>query len=287
MFTDIEGFTRLTSGFTRKDVDILLRVQHKIVETAITAFGGHIIKNLGDGYMIVFESPTNAVLAGLEMQRAVARHNKIPSDKHFRMRIGLNSGDVQEIGGDVFGEPVNMAARICAVARSDSVFLSNSVYLTMNKSEIAVVPFGEKVLKGITEPVTIYQAIVEPVAAEKKLTRRLMHADKMVAAAIRATQTTQKRRTWSGGQRVSYGVVTVLAGFLILVSSSGTDRRGVIVSSQQNIEGPEETIVLALSTGDEDTGESTPSAELTGNTEDAERDQPPGLEKKPDSPRKE
>ena len=154
----MEGFTSRTSGLSRQQIDSLLGVHERITATATKEYGGVIVKNLGDGYMITFNSPTNAILCAKKIQQDVAVHNAgVAKTEQFRLRIAANSGEVSFKEGDVFGEPVNVAARLMAQTDAGDIAFTESVYLAMNKTEIQVAVAGVKVLRGIPEAVKVYR----------------------------------------------------------------------------------------------------------------------------------
>ncbi len=163
MFTDMKGFTSLTSGLSRKETDYLLSAQTSIITSLAKHHKGRVVKNLGDGHMILFGSPTNAVLCGLRIQDAIAKHNARAKVATIELRIAINSGEMTAKHGDVFGEPVNIASRILGVTKPGEVYFAESVYLSMNKKEIIAEKAGEHELKGVPEKIQLYRALREPV----------------------------------------------------------------------------------------------------------------------------
>ena len=161
MFTDMKDFTRRTHAQSREENLILLERHESIIRPIVINFKGRIIKNLGDSFLVIFESPTNALLCAIEIQKKLAEHNKktTDADKRIELRIGLNAGEVNLSESDVMGNPVNIAARVVSITEVNRIFFTEAVYLTMNKSEIGYEYFGEKVLKGIQEPVKFYTVV--------------------------------------------------------------------------------------------------------------------------------
>lgn len=157
MFTDVVGFTRLTSRLSRADMRQLMQVHDRTVLPIVNAYGGQKIKSIGDAFLIGFRSPTDAVLCGMAIQDAVAeqRAGAVP-DLH--LRVALSAGDVRVERGDVFGEAVNVASRIESLTPPDAVYFSESVYLAMSKADLAVDRVGEQQLRGIPDPVIVYRA---------------------------------------------------------------------------------------------------------------------------------
>lgn len=162
-FTDIKGYTEATSAQTLVQNARLIKTVDTLVAPVVRAFDGNIVKSIGDAYMITFRSPTEAVRCAIAIQDRIAGYNTENREKKpegIHLRIALNVGEVRVHRGDVFGEPVNVASRIESVTPADEIYVSESVYLTMNRSDLPLAKVGDFELKGVTEPVTLYR--VEP-----------------------------------------------------------------------------------------------------------------------------
>jgi class 3 adenylate cyclase len=158
LITDIKGFTDKTSHKSRAEIQTLLDKHKEIVLPVILGRGGKLVKTMGDAFLATFESPTNAVLAGVEAQAALAVYNKgKPAKNRIEIRVAINQGEVNIIENDVFGEPVNITARIEAVADAGDVFFTEAIYLAMNKNEVPSSEVGLLQLKGIPEKVRVYR----------------------------------------------------------------------------------------------------------------------------------
>ncbi|MBI5624204.1 MAG: RDD family protein [Elusimicrobia bacterium] len=171
LMTDIKGFTDKTSRRTRSEIQDMLEEHKSLVLPVLEEHGGRLIKTIGDAFLMVYESPTDAVLAGVEVQETLAKRNEgLSDDARLDIRIAINSGEVNLADDDVFGEPVNITARIQGVSQPGEVFFTEAVYLTMNKSEVPSSEVGLLQLKGIHEKVRVYKVrrespAVGPVAA--------------------------------------------------------------------------------------------------------------------------
>ncbi len=158
LLTDIKGFTDKTSQRSRADIQKLLDDHRDVVLPVLQGKGGRLIKTIGDAFLMVFDSPTDAVLAGIQAQEALAKHNAAVSEiDRIEIRIAINTGEVNLVEGDVYGEPVNIAARIEGVAEAGEVYFTESVYLSMNKTEVPSAEVGLLQLKGIPEKVRVYK----------------------------------------------------------------------------------------------------------------------------------
>lgn len=167
LLTDIKGFTDKTSSKTRAAISTMLDEHRAVVLPLLEARGGHLIKTIGDAFLMTFESPTNAVLAGVSVQEALTKLNegRAPEDR-LDIRIAINSGEVNLMENDVFGEAVNITARIEGIAEAGQVYFTEAVYLSMNKAEVPSSEIGLMQLKGIPEKIRVYKVRREdPVGA--------------------------------------------------------------------------------------------------------------------------
>lgn len=163
LISDIEGFTDKTSHLTRQELGRLLRLQDQLVRPIIIRFNGKVIKTIGDAYLVTFTSPTNAVLCGMHIQEILAQHNKNSHPKaRLHMRIAINSGEVNVIDQDVYGTPVNIAARLQALTQPGKVFLTQATYTAINPIEAEAMYLGPTHLKGISESIKVYVAVSSP-----------------------------------------------------------------------------------------------------------------------------
>lgn len=158
LLTDIKGFTDKTNKKSRADIQRLLDEHRETVLPVLQGRGGRLVKSIGDAFLMTFESPTDAVLAGVGAQEALARRNAgRPEEDFIEIRVAINAGEVNLVEGDVFGEPVNITARIEGVAEAGEVYFTEAVYLAMNKSEVPSSEVGLLQLKGIPEKVRVYK----------------------------------------------------------------------------------------------------------------------------------
>src|SRR5688500_9832785 len=136
MFTDIKGFTDRTSQVPREELRDLLSKHDTLLRPMFSAFRGRVIKTIGDAFLVVFGSPTDAVVCGMAVQEVLRKHNaSVGETDRFHVRVAVNVGDVEERGSDVFGEAVNLASRLEGIAEAGEVWFTEAVYLTMNRHE--------------------------------------------------------------------------------------------------------------------------------------------------------
>jgi len=158
VFTDIQGFTERTSQQTLEQNQGLLQVHSDLLRPLFGAFGGKVIKSTGDGFLVTFESPTQAVLCCVAVQDRLWDHNRLATPaERLDLRVAVNVGEVRLDSNDVFGEPVNIAARVEHLAEAGEVFFTEAVYLAMNKAEVPAQEVGAFELKGIPGKIRIYK----------------------------------------------------------------------------------------------------------------------------------
>ena len=158
VFTDIKGFTERTSRQTLEQNETLLHTHSTLLAPVFRAFGGRIIKEIGDAFLVTFESPTQAVLAGVALQDKLWAHNRGKAgDDRIDVRVAINCGEVRLENNDIFGEPVNIAARVEGLADAGEVYLTEAVYLSMNKAEVPSEEVGLFDLKGIPGKIRVFK----------------------------------------------------------------------------------------------------------------------------------
>src|SRR6476619_6608087 len=151
MFNDIAGYTALMGDDEKKAFEVL-RKSREIQQPLIKQFSGKWIKEIGDGVLASFDTVTDAVLCASTIQQACMHISGL------KLRIGIHQGEVVFEGDDVFGDGVNIASRIQAIATPGAIYISGSVQNNIsNKKEIATRYVKEENLKNIKEPVRIYE----------------------------------------------------------------------------------------------------------------------------------
>ena len=158
MFTDVEGSTRLlsTRGFTESHE--IMKAYEAIIEEKVAEHAGRRIKGLGDGLMISFGSVRHGVECALDVQKAIVEYSKQNPERKIRVRIGLNTGEVVEEAGDIFGAAVNVAARVAGKARGGEILVSDVVrQLVGPMAEMKFELRGRYRLKGFPDRWRLHQ----------------------------------------------------------------------------------------------------------------------------------
>ena len=150
VFSDIVDFTA-TMARDEQAALAILATATGIQRQAVAAHRGVLLKELGDGILASFGSVSNAVAAAQEIQRAVGEAGT------FRLRIAIHLGEVIRTGADVFGDGVNLASRLLHAAQPGGIVVSQAVFENVrNKGGVVVEPLGERVIRGLDEPVRVY-----------------------------------------------------------------------------------------------------------------------------------
>ncbi len=137
MFTDISGFTRHTETISRDALMERLETHNALLMPIVAHFDGRLIKTIGDAFLITFESPTNAVQCGMLMQHRLREFNAGKTEhEQIHIKVSVNAGEVAVTETDVFGDPVNVAAKIEKATSPDEIYFTEAVFLAMNKAEV-------------------------------------------------------------------------------------------------------------------------------------------------------
>src|SRR5688572_10464495 len=161
MFTDIVGYTALMGEDEQKAFD-LLRKNRQTQQPIIKQFNGIWIKEIGDGVLASFHTVTDAVLCASDIQQACGN---IPD---LKLRIGIHQGEVVFEDNDVFGDGVNIASRLQALAPVGGIWISDSVYNNIaNKKDIKTKFVRAEILKNVREQIRIYEVITNDISTEQ------------------------------------------------------------------------------------------------------------------------
>ncbi len=154
MFTDIVGYTALM-GHDEEKAFVILNKNRALQKPIIEQYNGKWIKELGDGVMASFNTVSDAVNAAIKIQE------NCNTAKEFQLRIGIHQSEVIFENDDVFGDGVNIASRIQAIAKPGCIYVSESVHHNVsNKKDITTKFIKEETLKNVTEPVRMYEVMI-------------------------------------------------------------------------------------------------------------------------------
>jgi class 3 adenylate cyclase len=155
---DVAGYSRLMGADEEGTLERLKAHRRQLIDPKITEHHGRIVKTTGDGLLVEFASVVDAVRCAAEAQRAmVDREPDLPDDRRIRFRIGINLGDVIADGDDIFGDGVNVAARLEALAEPGGICISRTVRDQIrDKLAYQFEDLGEQSVKNIARPIRVY-----------------------------------------------------------------------------------------------------------------------------------
>ncbi|MHB2208094.1 adenylate/guanylate cyclase domain-containing protein [Methylobacterium sp. CM6257] len=210
LLTDVVGYSRMICKDEAGTLRRLKALRRDVIEPQVAAAHGRVVKSTGDGVLVEFHSSVRAVACAVAMQRAAAAHNaNIPEDQAMRMRIGINLGDVvAEPDGDLYGDGVNVAARLEPLAEPGGLCISRSVHdQVRDKLPYCFEDRGKLELKNIARPIGVFTLSAEAVAASSGPSE-----DDELEQASRAVATKDRwRRIWPA----------LAAGLLCLAAAAG------------------------------------------------------------------
>jgi TolB-like protein/class 3 adenylate cyclase len=170
---DVAGYSRLMGADEEGTLERLKALRHELLDPKIAEHHGRIVKTTGDGVLVEFASVVDAVRCAIEVQQAMLERNTgVEADNRIELRIGINLGDVIVEGDDLYGDGVNIAARIEALADAGGVLVSNTVHdHVRDRLPFVFEDLGEQQVKNIARPVRVYRvrdvgaAVKSPLAA--------------------------------------------------------------------------------------------------------------------------
>ena len=156
---DVSGYSRLMGMNEERTLKRLMGHRRALVDPKIAEHHGRIVKTAGDGILAEFASIVDAVRCAVEMQRGMAERNSgVPIDERLEFRVGINLSDVIVEGDDIYGDGVNVAARVEALADAGGVLVSNTVYdHVRDRLPFVFEDLGEQRVKNIARPVRVYR----------------------------------------------------------------------------------------------------------------------------------
>jgi TolB-like protein/Tfp pilus assembly protein PilF len=161
---DVVGFSRLMESDEAGTLATLKSRRRNVLEPLVSQYQGRIFKVTGDGVLAEFGSAVNAVQCAIDLQQKMNGANAgLPVDRHVILRIGINLGDVMVDAGDLYGDGVNIAARLEAMAEPGGILISGTAHdYIRNKVKAAFDDLGAQALKNIADPVRAFRVREEP-----------------------------------------------------------------------------------------------------------------------------
>src|SRR5262245_45894944 len=156
---DVAGYSRLMGADEEGTHERLKSHLRELIEPKIAEHRGRMVKNTGDGFLAEFASVVDAVRCAVEVQQGMAeREPELTEARRIRFRIGINLGDVIAEGEDIFGDGVNIAARLEALAEPGGIWISRVVRdQVRDRLDYSFEDLGEQEVKNIARPVRVYR----------------------------------------------------------------------------------------------------------------------------------
>jgi adenylate cyclase len=174
LVADVVGYSRLAGADEDRTLSRLRGLRSDLIDPAIAAHHGRIVKRTGDGNLIEFRSVVDAVRCAIEVQSGMAERNAgLPAERRIEFRVGIHLGDVvEEADGDLMGDGVNIAARLEGIAKPGAICLSEDAYRQVSgRLDMEVTDLGPTKLKNIEKPIRVYSLEVGKFALSKPTKR--------------------------------------------------------------------------------------------------------------------
>ena len=165
---DVVGYSRLMSADEAGTLARLKALRRDMIEPKIAEHSGRMVKLMGDGALVEFPSVVAAVQCAVEIQQAVAeRTTEMLEDRRIAFRVGINSGDVIIEGDDIYGDGVNIAARLEGLAEPGGICISAKVYDEVSgRLDLNFEDQGDQEVKNIPRPIRVYKVVLSPVPSK-------------------------------------------------------------------------------------------------------------------------
>lgn len=156
---DVVGYSRLMAADEEGTRAALRALWRDLVDPKVAAYRGRIVKTIGDGVLVEFQSVVDALRCAVEMQREMAERNEqVAKERRMEFRIGIHQGDIIAEDGDIFGDGVNVAARLEALAKPGGICVSERVQEdTAGRLDLVFDDLGLQTLKNIPRPIRLFR----------------------------------------------------------------------------------------------------------------------------------
>src|SRR6267378_3049506 len=158
---DIAGYSRLMEIDEEGTHGRVKRIERSLIEPCIAEHHGRLVRTTGDGFLAIFDGPVEAVRCGIVIQQQMVGRNASLRKHHWiEYRIGVNLGDVIIGSGDVYGDGVNIAARLDGIAHPGQVYISGGIYEQIKYKLICgYESLGDRKVKNVADPVRVYRVL--------------------------------------------------------------------------------------------------------------------------------
>lgn len=227
---DVAGYSRLT-GVDEEGTHAQLQDHLRaVVDPKIAEHRGRVVKHTGDGLLAEFGSVVDAVRCALDVQRGMARRNaEVPDEKRIEFRIRINVGDIIIDRGDIFGDGVNVAARLERLAKPGGICISDDAHRPIRgEFDVTFKDRGERQLKNIERPVRVFQVTLDGARPTKPMWLRYNAVPAL------------RRAGWSGR-------VTAVGAAVVLIAGTGYFHLGLTrLQMQDQLAKPSERFSIVV-----------------------------------------
>jgi adenylate cyclase len=238
---DIAGYSQLMGADEEGTLARLKELRSELIDPKNKQHRGRVVKTTGDGILIEFPSVVDAVRCAIEVQKGmVERNTDVPQEKRIEFRVGVNLGDVMIEGRDLYGDGVNIAARLEGIAEPGGICISQTVLNhARDKVPFDVEDAGEQTLKNIARPVHVYRIIIDPSrrpAAPRAETPALALPDKPSVAVLPFTNMSGDPEQEYVSDGVVEDVITALSRYpslFVIARNSSFTYKGRTVDVRQ------------------------------------------------------
>ncbi len=158
LFIDIVGYTSATVHLSRGQLNYLQEVFDNLVLPVFQKYSGTVIKKIGDAFLVTFRNTTDALLCGIELQHSFKNYNQKNKPKNpLHIRIGIHHGEVVIRDKDIYGEAVNLTARLEEIIPSGEIYFTETVYKIMNQNEVPNLFVDDFAPRGIPGTIKVYK----------------------------------------------------------------------------------------------------------------------------------
>jgi len=214
---DVAGYSRLIGADEGGTLQALKAIRAELLDPTIATHHGRLVKTTGDGLLVEFGSVVDALQCASEVQAGMAQRNApTPADKRIEFRIGINVGDVVVEDGDIFGDGVNVAARLEVLAAAGGICVSARVQEdAVGKLDLAFEDMGEQALKNIARPVRAYKVATGGGSATAPETPTLARPDKPSIAVLPFANMSGDPEQEYFADGITEDIITMLAGWRV------------------------------------------------------------------------
>jgi len=212
---DIAGYSRLIGADKEGTLARLKAHRREVIDPKIAEHKGRIVKTTGDGLLVEFASVVDALRCATEMQTAMAERNAtMPAESRIEFRIGIHQGDIVVEDGDIFGDGVNIAARLEALAEPGGICVSARVQEDVaGKLDLAFEDIGEQELKNIARPVHVFRVTAKGVAQPNEQPLALPLPDKPSVAVLPFTNMSSDPEQEFFADGIAEDIITALSRY--------------------------------------------------------------------------